>query len=126
MKADPEYGGDVIRIEQIEVLAHIGVPEDERSQPQRLTISVAFWPRHSGAELNDDIARAVNYVDVCAEVRNLVQKRRDRLIETLADVLANHLLATFPIDRVVVEIRKFILPEVKFVSVRVTRERLGD
>jgi FolB domain-containing protein len=123
VKTDPEYDGDVVRIEQIEVLAHIGVPDDERSQPQRLTISVAFWPRQSGAELDDDIARAVNYADVCAEVRSFVRERRDRLIETLADALANHLLATFPIHRIVIEIRKFILPEVKFVSVTVTRER---
>jgi dihydroneopterin aldolase len=118
-----EYDGDVVRIEQIEVLAHIGVPDDERSQPQRLTISVAFWPRLSAVELNDDLTRAVNYADVCAEVRSLVQERRDRLIETLADALANHLLATFPIDRIVVEIRKYILPQVEFVSVTVTRER---
>ena len=123
MKAGPEYLGDVIRIEQIEVLANIGVPDDERSQRQRLTISVAFWPRQSGAGLNDDIARAVNYAEVCAEVRSLVQERRDRLIETLADALANHLLATFAIDRIVIEIRKFIFPEVKFVSITVTRER---
>ena len=123
LKPDPDYSDDVIRIEQIEVLAHIGVPDDERSQPQRLTISLNFWPMKSGVELNDDIAQAVNYAEVCAATRTLVQDRRDRLIETLADALAKHLLGIFEIERIVVEIRKFVLPDVQFVSVTVTRDR---
>lgn len=123
MKTSPEYDGDVIRIEGIELLAHIGVPDDERSQPQRLTISIALWPIRAGLELNDDIAHAVNYANVCAEVRSMVQQRHDRLIETLAEAVAAHLLETFQIQRITVEVRKYILPQVEFVSVTVTRER---
>jgi len=123
LKPGPEYSDDVIHIEQIEALAHIGVPDDERSQPQRLTISLTVWPTKSGSELDDDIARAVNYAEVCSETRSLVQARRDRLIETLADALAKHLLGIFEIERIIVEIRKFVLPDVQFVSVTVTRDR---
>lgn len=114
---------DEIHIEQLEVLAHIGVPEDERSQPQRLTISITFWPMRQAREMGDDISRAVNYATVCDETRRLVQNRFDRLIETLADALAKHLLGIFEIERIVVEIRKFVLPDVQFVSVTVTRDR---
>jgi hypothetical protein len=32
-----DKSGDQIHIEQLEVFAHIGVPDDERSAPQRLT-----------------------------------------------------------------------------------------
>jgi len=53
-----------------------------------------------------------------------VQSRSDRLIETLADAVANHLLEVFEIQRITVELRKFILPDVEFVSVTVTRTRL--
>ena len=126
MKTDPEYDGDVIRIERIELLAHVGVPDDERSRPQRLTISIAFWPNKSGAELNDDIAQAVNYAAVCAEVRKFVGGRSDKLIETLADKLAFHLLQMFEIRRITIELRKYILPDVEFVSVTVTRERAKE
>jgi FolB domain-containing protein len=126
LKTAPESDGDVVRIEQIEVLAHIGVPDDERSQPQRLTISIAFWPNKSGAELNDDIARAVNYAEVCAEVKKFVERRSDRLIETLANKLAFHLLEVFEIRRIKIEVRKYILPDVEFVSVTVTRERAKE
>ena len=126
LKTGPEYDGDVIRIERIELLAHIGVPDDERAQSQRLTINIAFWPTNSGAELNDDIAQAVNYAEVCAEVRKFVGGRRDKLIETLADKLAFHLLEVFGIRRITIELRKYILPEVEFVSVTVTRERAKE
>lgn len=119
----PEYSGDVVRLEQIELLAHIGVPDDERSQPQRLTISVTFWPKTQAAGLSDDINQAVNYAEVCDEVRRFVHSRRARLIETLADALAGHLLATFEIRRITIELRKYILPDVEFVSVTVTRQR---
>ena len=126
MKTDPEYDDDVIRIERIEVLAHIGVPDDERAQPQRLTINIAFWPGKAGPELNDDIAQAVNYAAVCAEVRKFVGERRDKLIETLADKLAFHVLEVFGIRRITIELRKYILPDVEFVSVTVTRERANE
>lgn len=117
---------DVVRLEQIEVRARIGVPDDERAQPQRLTFSVTFLPMKHAAELNDDIDKAVNYAEVCDELRRFVEGRRDRLIETLANALAQHLLATFAIRRVEVELRKYILPDVKFVSITVTRERAGN
>ena len=116
----------MIRIERIELFAHIGVPDDERAQPQRLAINIAFWPNKSGAELNDDIAQAVNYAAVCAEVRKFIGERRDKLIETLADALALHLLDMFEIRRITVELRKYILPDVEFVSVTVTRERAKE
>ena len=74
-------------------------------------------------ELNDEIGRAVDYAVVCAAVRKFVETRRDKLIETMANALALHLLENFELHRVAIELRKYILPEVEFVSVRVTRER---
>lgn len=115
--------GDHIHIEQLEVSARIGVPDDERCQPQRLTISITFWPMRQSAELGDDIGRTVDYAALCAETKTFVETRSDRLIETLADALAKHLLAKFEIGRITLELRKFILPEVEFVSVTVTRDR---
>jgi dihydroneopterin aldolase len=114
---------DRIHIEGLEVLAHIGVPDEERREAQRLTVSISFWPIRGAVELNDNIENAVNYAEVCEEVRRFVQSRRDRLIETLADALATRLLQGYAIDRVAIEIRKYILPETEFVSVTVTRER---
>ena len=114
---------DQIHIEQLEVFAHIGVPDDERSAPQRLTFSITLWPIRDASQLDDQIAKAVNYAAVCAQTKKFVRDRRDRLIETLADALAKHLLEVFEIRRITIELRKFILPDVEFVSVTVTRDR---
>ncbi|HXM33064.1 MAG TPA: dihydroneopterin aldolase [Chthoniobacterales bacterium] len=114
---------DEIHIEQLEVFAHIGVPDDERAAPQRLTFSITIWPMRDASELNDQIAKAVNYAAVCAATKKFVRDRRDRLIETLADALAKHLLEVFEIRRITIELRKFILPDVEFVSVTITRDR---
>jgi len=118
-----ENGGDVIRIEQLEVLARIGVPDDERSRPQRLTVSMTLCLTAYGHELGDAIDRTVDYAAVCAETKKFAETRSVRLIETLADALAKHLLEKFKIQKITLELRKFILPDVQFVSVTVTRER---
>ena len=114
---------DSIRIEQLEVQAHIGVPEEERASPQRLTFNLTLWPMVSSQDLQDDIGRAVDYAVVCGAVKRFVETRRDKLIETMANALALHLLETFALLRITVELRKYILPEVEFVSVTVARER---
>jgi dihydroneopterin aldolase len=123
-KMHTENGGDAIHIEQLEVFARIGVPDDERADPQRLTVSMTFWPTKQGRELGDDLSRTVDYAAVCAETATFVSARSDRLIETLADALANRLLGVFEIRRITLELRKFILPDVQFVSVTVTRDRV--
>jgi len=117
---------DEIHIEQLEVFARVGVPDEERCSPQRLTFNMTFWPKRQAPELEDEIGRTVDYAAVCAETKNFVQARSNRLIETLANALANHLLEIFEIRRITIELRKFILPEVEFVSVTVTRERPPD
>src|SRR5256885_12759155 len=76
---------DSIRIQQLEVQAHIGVPEHERASLQRLTFNLTLWPVRLSEELGDEIERAVNYASVCEKVKKFVEPRRDRLIETLAD-----------------------------------------
>ena len=114
---------DQIHIEQLEVFAHIGVPDDERASAQRLTLNMTLWPTGGVGNLDDQIAGTVDYAVVCKETKSFVDARSDRLIETLADALANHLLQLFEIQKITVELRKYILPEVEFVSVVVTRER---
>jgi FolB domain-containing protein len=119
MSKDP---GLRIHISQLELMAHIGVPDEERANPQRLTASLTLWPVR-GAEFNDDIKRTVNYAAVCAETKKFVAERRDKLIETLAEGLAARLLEIFEIRAITIELRKFILPDVEFVSVTLTRDR---
>ena len=117
---------DSVHIAGLEVFAHVGVPDEERSAAQRLSFHLTFWPMRPFSELNDEIGHAVNYANVCAEVKCFVELRRDKLIETLALAVAEHLLEAFEIRKLTVELRKYVLPETEFVSVTVTRERSSD
>jgi FolB domain-containing protein len=112
---------DEIHIEQLEVSSRVGVLEDERAAPQRLTVSISLWPYQQTRDLGDDIRRTVNYSAVAEQTKNFVRDQSTSLIETLAHRLAMHLLKTFPIQKVTVEVRKFPLEDAKHVSVTVTR-----
>ena len=112
---------DTIHIEQLKISARVGVPDLERAAPQRLALNITLWPNQSWRNLEDDISRTVNYSTVADTVEEFVQTRADKLIETLADGIATHLLRSFPIRQVHIELRKFVLAKAEFVSVTLTR-----
>jgi len=118
---EPNPHSDEIHIEQLEISTRIGVPEKERATPQRLTVSISFWPYYEQRDMADEIDNTVNYSIVAEEAKNFVSNLSTNLIETLADRLATHLLKTFRIQKVTVELRKFPLEDAKHVSVTVTR-----
>ena len=112
---------DEVRIEQLEVFTVIGVLEHERKGLQRLTVSISFWPYEHAQDLADNIEKAVNYSTVAEETKRFAREQAANLIETLADRLAAHLLKSFPIQKVTIELQKFALQDAKYVSVTVTR-----
>jgi dihydroneopterin aldolase len=71
--------------------------------------------------LADHIERTVNYSTVAEETKNFLRDQSVSLIETLAERLASHLLKSFPIQKVTIELRKFVLRDAKYVSITVTR-----
>src|SRR6476660_9429720 len=121
MPNDSHRSFDQIHIEQLEISARIGVPQEERAAPQRLVVSISFWPYHPADDLADKIENAINYSSVVEETKNFVRDQSVNLIETLADRLAMHLLKTFPIQKVTLELRKFPLQDAKYVSAIGTR-----
>ena len=119
----PEDASDAIHIEQLEINACVGVPDNERAQPQRLVVSLTIWPVAGFDDLADDLARTINYAAVARLVRDFVASRRDKLIETLANAMAAHLISTFPIRALRIELRKFVIPGSDHVAVIITRRR---
>jgi len=126
MSNEPDLFSDRIRIEQLEISARVGVPEKERATSQRLTATVMLWPQRQAEELHDHIAKTVNYSAVCEETKNFVRDHTFKLIETLASELATHLLQRFAIAKIEVELRKFVVPDAKYVSVTVIRSAALD
>lgn len=114
---------DRIVVRRLAVTCHIGVPEDERANPQQLWVNLTMEPRRGFDALGDDITRTVDYHAVAVEIEALAAARPRQLIETLAVEIAQHLLDGHPLAAVEVEIEKRILPQTEFVGVRVRRER---
>ncbi|PYJ43831.1 MAG: dihydroneopterin aldolase [Verrucomicrobia bacterium] len=121
MPNEPNAFSDQIHIEELEISTHIGVPEEERVNPQRLTVSITLWPRHDARDLGDNIDKTINYSAVAEAAKSLARDQSVNLIETLANRLATHLLGNFAIQKIRVELRKFALPDAKHVSATVTR-----
>jgi dihydroneopterin aldolase len=117
--------GDSIRIQELEISARIGVTHQERVNPQRLVLDVIVWPKTAFDQLEDDITRAVNYVELCRRSREFVQSREWNLIETVSAELASHLIRELPLKIAQVEVRKFVLPNTKHVSATATRSAAG-
>jgi FolB domain-containing protein len=118
--------GDHIHIEQLEISARVGVPATERENPQRLTVNLTLWPARGLFDLKDDIRRTVDYAAVCEETKKIAREQASRLVETLADRVAVHLLRVFTVRKITVEVRKFVLPDAAYVSVTVTRGVRAD
>lgn len=117
---------DKVHIEELDVFTRVGVPEEERANPQRLTVSISFWPYQQTSDLADHIERTVNYSTVAEETKNFLRDQSVKLIETLAEGLASHLLKSFPIQKVTIELRKFALQDAKYVSITVSRTASVD
>jgi dihydroneopterin aldolase len=114
---------DRIEVRCLEVDTRIGVPEEERAEPQRLRVSLEIVPETAFAALGDEIGRTVDYFEVAQRVKALAGERPRKLIETLADEIAELVLAGFAAREVRVTIEKCILPDTECVAVRTVKRR---
>jgi len=112
---------DLILIANLELKSPIGITAQERSEPQRLTVSLEIEPEANFPDLEDDITRTVDYFTVTRSIQELALARPRNLIETLAEEIAELVLRDFPVARVTVELRKYILPDTEYVAVKIIR-----
>ena len=112
---------DKIAIEDLEVLFHVGVPEKERSEPQKLLITIEMTLDLGPSGATDNLAETIDYYAVSQAVKTLGQARRWKLIEALADDICQLVLNDFKPNAVRVLIKKFILPDTRWVSVEMSR-----
>lgn len=114
---------DAIHIQELELSARIGVPDEERAVAQRLAANLTMYPSRGFSGLKDAVDNTVDYFVATRAVKEFTSQRECRLIETLAEGIAGMLLERFHLSAVEVELRKFILPDTAYVAVRLRRER---
>jgi len=114
-----------ITIVDLEVFYCVGVTDAERAQPQRLLISVDMAFDFSSAAINDRLNRTIDYFDLTQRLLKFGDKRSWKLIEKVAVSVAGMILADFKPEEVMVEVKKFAIPQARYVSVTWTQRRSG-
>ena len=114
---------DAIHVQELELFARIGVPDEERATSQRLAVNLTMYATRGLSGLDDAVENTVDYYVATRAVTEFAGQREYRLIETLAEGIAGMLLERFPLSAVEIELRKFILPDAAYVAVRLRRER---
>lgn len=117
---------DRIIIKGAKFQAHVGTGEEERRRLQEIEIDMVLWTSLRKAGKSDDYAHAVCYAKVHECVGDLIASGNFALIETIAESAAASVLASFPVERVRVTVKKpgaLQALGVSYCAVRVTRRR---
>ncbi len=104
-----------------------GVSEEERRIAGRYVVDVELNYDLTRAAASDDLADTISYSDVYRAVREIVEGRSFRLVEALAETIAQALLTQFPADAVVVRVKKQPPPIagiLDYAGVEIRRERV--
>lgn len=110
-----------ISIVDLEVFYRVGVPDAERARPQRLLLTVEMQADFSAAANSDAIADTIDYFAVTQRLLKFGDGREWKLIEKLAADIADAILAEFQPQSVTVEVKKFIIPQARYVAVTVAK-----
>lgn len=115
---------DVVFIHGLQVDAVIGVYEWEQQITQPLIFDIEMTADQRQAAASDDIAAAINYKTVSERVAQVCREQRVALIERLAQLVAEMILAEFAPDSVTVTLYKpTAVKEARHVGVKITRWR---
>ena len=116
---------DSILLQNMMFYGYHGVYEYEREQGQRFYVDVELSLNFGKAATSDDLADTLNYVSVYQQVKNIMETRRFKLLEALAENIAQTLLNE-KVIQVTVRVRKPAVPlpgQLDFIQIEVTRSK---
>lgn len=97
---------DVIHIKRLEIFANHGVIPEENTLGQKFIISADLYKDLRKAGKSDDVEETVHYGKAAVLIKQISEKSVFRLIEKLAEEIADALLKNFPVEKVRVVIEK--------------------
>ncbi len=116
---------DEIIIENLKVYAYHGVYKEENEKGQNFYVNAVLYTDTRKAGQEDNFEYTTSYGQVCQFIHEYISRTLFKLIETVAEMTAEAVLAEFPlIEGITIEIRKPEAPiglEYESVSVRITR-----
>lgn len=105
-----------------------GMLEQEQLTSQPFEVDVDLLLDLQAAGLSDDIAQTVDYAAAFEICRQVVESTSFRLLEALAEALAQELLVAFDVTEVGVRVRKPAVPiegTIGYAGVEIRRARTG-
>lgn len=118
---------DKIKVNDMEFYGYHGVFPEETRLGQRFRVSLSLDVDLSQAGKSDDISDSVNYGEVYSVCKEIVEGEPFKLLEALADKLAQQILSQFPkVENCTIEVIKPDPPipgHYRSVSVEITRGR---
>lgn len=115
-----------IKIVDLEVKLNVGVTDEERATPQRLLLTVEMDFDFTSAAISDRITKTIDYYAVAQRLLKFGEGRSWKLIEKLANEVADEVLSEFQPQAVMVEVKKFPIPQAQHVAVSLTKSRGGQ
>lgn len=98
---------DEIRIRNLEVFCHHGVYEEENTLGQKFLVSATLFTDTRAAGQTDSLEKSINYGEVCHDIKKIMEERNYKLIEAVAETLADRLLKKYPtLQKIGLEIKK--------------------
>jgi len=112
-----------ITIVDLEVQYRVGVTDEERAHPQRLLLTVDMQYDIATAALSDRIEKTINYQMVAGQLLKFGEGRSWKLLERLVSNIADMILTEYKPQAVLVEAKKFTVPQARYVSVSLTKTK---
>ncbi len=97
---------DIIHIRRLEIFANHGVIPEENTLGQKFIISADLYKDLRRAGKTDDVNETVHYGQAAVLIKQISEKSVFKLIEKLAEEIADALLKKFPVEKVKVTIEK--------------------
>jgi 7,8-dihydroneopterin aldolase/epimerase/oxygenase len=120
---------DRIELIGMEFYGFHGVFAEEQALGQRFTVDAILTYPLQDAGKSDSLDLTVNYADVYARVKEIVEGPPKKLLESVAESIADALFEQFPVHAVEIRVVKEHPPipgVIRQVAVRIQRQREGN
>ncbi|MCR3755625.1 MAG: dihydroneopterin aldolase [Sodalis sp. Psp] len=115
---------DIVFIEQLTVMAVIGVYDWEQQRLQKLVLDLEMGWDNRSAAISDNITDCLNYENVSEAVLSWISGQRFALLERVAEVVAERLMMQFQLPWVRIKVCKpGAVPQAANVGLIIERKR---
>ena len=97
---------DCIRIINLKIPGRHGVYEFEKEKDGLFELDVELFLDLKSAGKSDDLSKTVNYDEAVGIITDIFNSKDRNLIESVAEDIARELLSKFPLNKVIIRIRK--------------------